>query len=86
MLSDGCDDAAGRIAALAKKRKNARLGHIERSEEIEEHYLHSSHLRNQSVFMQLFADTEAYASSGDVSSLDMLDLRNIASAQLNNLR
>jgi len=86
ILSDGCDDAAGRIAALAKKRKNARLGHIERSEEIEEHYLHSSHLRNQSVFMQLFADIEAYASSGDVSSLDMLDLRNIASAQLNNLR
>ncbi|MBR5902637.1 MAG: family 20 glycosylhydrolase [Clostridia bacterium] len=79
-------DAASEIKLLAAERKNARLQLMERIETLKEHYLHSSHLRNQSIFMQLFADIENYAAGGDVFALDFCDLRPIASARLNNLR
>ena len=82
------EEGKAEISRLAANRKNARLALIERAEEIKEHYLLSSHLRNQSVFMQLFADIESYVNTTDAPNirLDFTDLGPIASAQFRYLR
>ena len=61
---------------------------MERAEEIKESYLFSSHLRNQSIFMQIFADIEAYMTVTplDEIKLDLTDLTEIGSAEYKNLR
>ena len=57
-------------------------------EDFKEEYLHASHLRNQSIFMQIFADIEAYAKKtpAEEFTLDVCDLRNIASDMMNTMR
>ena len=76
------------IRDLAAQRKNTRLKLMERAEEIKESYLFSSHLRNQSIFMQIFADIEAYMTVTplDEIKLDLTDLTEIGSAEYKNLR
>ncbi len=80
--------SAAEIRNLAAQRKNARLKLMERAEEIKESYLFSSHLRNQSIFMQIFADIEAYLTNTPFEqvSLDFTDLTDIGSAEYKNLR
>ena len=79
---------AAEIRELAAQRKNTRLKLMERAEEIKESYLFSSHLRNQSIFMQIFADIEAYMTVTplDEIKLDLTDLTEIGSAEYKNLR
>jgi len=49
-----------KIQAMAKARKEARLSLMILFEETKEEFLKASHLRNHSIFMQYFADLEAY--------------------------
>ena len=76
------------IVRLATERKNARLTLMLEMENIKEAYLIPSHLRNQSIYMQIFSDIEYYAktTSPDDLMLDMTDLRNIGSDTFYNLR
>ena len=73
--------AARKVAAIAAARKKSRLALMAEMEDFKEEYLHASHLRNQSVYMQIFADIEAYVTKNPegVYTLDVCDLRGIAS-------
>lgn len=77
-----------RIAEIAKNRKLVRLSLLEEMEEFKEEHLHASHLRNQSIYMQLFADIEDYASNTADADfmLDVCDMRPIASKAFYDLR
>lgn len=74
------------VAALASERKNARLSLMLKIESVKEAFLMPSHLRNQSIFMQLFADIEAYANKASDMKIDVRDLRNLASDAFMSLR
>ncbi|MBE6965485.1 MAG: hypothetical protein E7441_05560 [Ruminococcaceae bacterium] len=76
------------IAEISEKRKKERLSLMARIETIKEDFLIPSHLRNQSIFMQFFADIEAYANntSDEDFNLDVKDLRKTASTAFWNLR
>jgi hypothetical protein len=79
---------AEEIKNLAAERKAARLALMKTAEEIKESYLLPSHMRNQSIFMQIFADIENYIANTSVDklNLDFTDLTNIASGEFKNLR
>ena len=72
-------DAQEKVAAIAKERRLERYALIAEMEDFKEEYLHASHLRNQSIFMQLFTDIENYASttSTEEFELDVTDMRKI---------
>ena len=59
-----------------------------RIETVKEAFLIPSHLRNQTIFMQLFADIESYV--GEIEpeklELDVCDLREIGSKAFYKLR
>ena len=76
------------IAAMAKLRKETRLSLMLRFEEVKEDFLLPSHLRNQTIYMQIVADLEAYANTCDPEKLelDMQDLRPIGSPAFYKLR
>lgn len=76
------------IKNLAAERKNDRIRLMAKAEEIKESYLLSSHMRNQSIFMQIFADIEAYLTNTPFEQveLDFTDLSPIGSAEYKNLR
>ncbi len=76
------------IAELAAKRKKERLMLMSRIESVKEAFLVPSHLRNQSIHMQIFADIEAYANTAKPQEfeLDVRDLRKIGSPAFWNLR
>ncbi len=80
--------SAKKIAEMAKERKLKRLGLIREMESFKEEYLHASHLRNQSIFMQMFADIEAYANTTAPKDfrLDVTDMARIGSKTFFNLR
>jgi hypothetical protein len=82
------NDAQAKIAVIAKERKLERYALIAEMEDFKEEYLHASHLRNQSLFMQVFADIEAYAKKTpkEEFTLDVTDLRPIASEMMNIMR
>jgi hypothetical protein len=61
IVKSGDKDANKKVAKIAADRRKNRLELIAEMEDFKEEYLHASHLRNQSIFMQLFADIEAYA-------------------------
>ena len=89
LVNDGTEsDAQAKIAAIAKERKLERYALISEMEDFKEEYLHASHLRNQSIFMQLFADIENYAETTPAESfkLDVCDMRSIGSKAFYNLR
>ena len=80
--------ARKRVAAMAAARRESRLALMAEMEDFKEEYLHASHLRNQSVYMQIFADIEAYAKGCTDTdfALDVCDLRGIASGIMDILR
>lgn len=80
--------AQKKIAKIAAERKINRIELIAEMEDFKEEYLHASHLRNQSIFMQTFADIEAYANKTPAKDfkLDVLDMREIGSKTFYNLR
>ena len=57
-------------------------------EQVKEAYLMASHMRNQTIFMQMFADIEAYANATAPENLDLnvLDMRGIGSKTFYGLR
>ncbi len=77
-----------RIAAIAAERKTARFELMLRIENVKEAFLIPSHLRNQTIFMQAFADIEAYVNrtSPEKLELDICDLRDIGSRAFYKLR
>ena len=88
LIKSGDKDAQKKIAKLAEKRRKCRLELLSEMEDFKEEYLHASHLRNQSLFMQVFADIEAYAkrTPAEEFTLDVTDLRPIASEMMNIMR
>ena len=88
IVKSGDTDAPKKIAKIAATRRRLRLELLTEMEEFKEEYLHASHLRNQSIFMQVFADIEAYAKNtpAEEFALDVTDLRPIASDMMNILR
>ena len=88
IVKSGDKDAAKKVAKIASIRRKCRLELLAEMEDFKEEYLHASHLRNQSLFMQVFADIEAYAKStpAEEFTLDVCDLRNIASNMMNIMR
>ncbi len=88
IVKSGDKDAAKKVAKIASVRRKCRLELLAEMEDFKEEYLHASHLRNQSIFMQLFADIEAYAKTApkEEFTLNICDLRNIASDMMNNMR
>lgn len=81
-------DAKKKVIRIASARRRCRLELLCEMEDFKEEYLHASHLRNQSLHMQVFADIEAYAKStpDEEFTLDVTDLRNIASDMMNVMR
>ncbi|MBQ6697936.1 MAG: family 20 glycosylhydrolase [Oscillospiraceae bacterium] len=79
---------AAEISSIAAARKNSRLELMLEMECVKESYLTPSHLRNQSIYMQIFSDIEAYVSNTPDNELqfDIRDLRNIGSPAFYNLR
>ena len=77
-----------RVGGLAKARKQARLEHMMLLEKVKEEYLWASHMRNQSIFMQMFADIESYVNSTEPEKLDLnlLDMRGVGSKAFYGLR
>ncbi|MBE6912204.1 MAG: hypothetical protein E7473_06745 [Ruminococcaceae bacterium] len=77
-----------KVATIAKERKEARLSLMLAFERTKEEFLLPSHLRNQSIFMQLFADIENYAVKTEPLNLDlnMCDLSGIGSKNFFALR
>ena len=77
-----------RIAEIAKERKLTRYELMAEMEDFKEEYLHASHLRNQSIFMQFFSDLEDYAENTPTSDfkLDVCDMRGFASKAFYDLR
>ena len=88
IVKSGAADAARRVERIAAARKASRLALIAEMEDFKEEYLHASHLRNQSIYMQVFADIEAYArrTPAEEFTLDVCDLRGIASGIMDVLR
>jgi len=88
IVKSGDKDAAKKVGKIASARRKCRLELLAEMEDFKEEYLHASHLRNQSLFMQVFADIEAYCHKApkDEFTLDVTDLRNIASEMMNIMR
>lgn len=80
--------AAKKVVAIAAARRRNRLALMAEMEDFKEEYLHASHLRNQSIYLQIFADIEAFVTKNPegVYTLDVCDLRGIASEISNILR
>ena len=88
IVKSGDNDAAKKVKKIASARRLNRLDLLAEMEDFKEEHLHASHLRNQSLFMQVFADIEAYANKTpkEEFTLDVTDLRNIASDMMNTMR
>ena len=76
------------VSEIAGKRKQARIENMLLLEQVKEAYLMASHMRNQTIFMQMFADIEAYANATAPENLDLnvLDMRGIGSKTFYGLR
>ena len=81
-------DNVGKMADLARNRKLARLALMDEFEQTKEAYLAPSHLRNQSIYMQFFADLEGYlrATEPENIRLDFADFSSFASEAFKKLR
>ena len=88
IVKSGDKDARKKVLKIATARRKCRLELLCEMESFKEEYLHASHLRNQSLFMQVFADIEAYCkkTSDDEFTLNVCDLRPIASDMMNIMR
>ncbi len=83
-----CPYKYDKIKKLAGERKLARLSLMAQMERTKEEFLFASHLRNQSISMQFFADLEGYLADTDPSeiSLDFTDMHEIESQAFRALR
>ncbi|NLB43339.1 MAG: hypothetical protein GX815_14020 [Clostridiales bacterium] len=83
-----CNCVIEEIKCLALERKLARLALMTRLEETKEEFLMSSHMRNQSKFMQFFADLEGYLANTKAEDvkLDFYDMRYLESEAFKKLR
>ena len=83
-----CAKRAAKMACIAGERKLARLALMDAFERTKEDFLAPSHLRNHSIYMQFFADLEAYLNntSPEDIKLDFADFSNIASEAFWKLR
>ena len=83
-----CCGKASAMARIAASRKNARLVLMDRFERTKEEFLFASHLRNHSIYMQFFADLEAYLPNTPAEdiTLDFTDFSAIGSEQFFKLR
>ena len=71
-----------KIAPIAKARKEARLALMTMCEDVKEVWVQrGAMMRNQSVFMQIFADIENYINSTDKPKLDLMDITPIMSKE-----
>ena len=79
---------AARIRDLAGERKEARLRLMALLERTKEPFLLASHMRNQAIFMQYFADLESYLARVNLAEikLDFFDNTHFASQAFWNLR
>ncbi len=70
-----------KIQSMAKARKDARLALMLLFEDTKEEFLKASHMRNHSIFMQYFADLEAYLANTPCEDikLDFTDNTHFAS-------
>ena len=83
-----CKSKIEKIKEIALQRKLARLVLMTRLEKTKEKFLLASHMRNQTIFMQFFADLEGYLANTkpeDVK-LDFLDMRYLESEAFKKLR
>ncbi|NLZ36519.1 MAG: family 20 glycosylhydrolase [Clostridiales bacterium] len=90
LYGDGklCKDKKTMLAEIAGARRLARLSLMERFENVKEDFLRPGHMRNHTIFMQFFADLEAYllrTEAGDVR-LNFEDFSPIASEAFWKLR
>lgn len=74
------------IKNLAGQRKVARLSLMSYLEQVKEEFLLASHMRNQSIFMQFFADLEGYIANNPDGKLDFYDMRYLESDAFKSLR
>jgi len=88
LAKSGCPCALKKIQEMAKERKEARLSLLLLLEETKEEFLLPSHMRNQTISMQYFADLEAYLANTPAEDvkLDFTDNTHFASAAFWNLR
>ena len=79
---------AAKIRDLARNRKHARLTLMVLLERTKEPFLLASHMRNQTIFMQYFADLESYLANQAPNEikLDFFDNTHFASQAFWNLR
>lgn len=76
-----------KIAPIARARQKARLSLMERCEKTKELFVQrGATMRNQSIFMQTFADIAAYIENTDEPKLDLMDITAITSPELWNIR
>ena len=83
-----CPVKLTRIRAMAGERRRARLALMTRLEQTKEPFLMASHMRNQSIFMQFFADLEGYlaVTPPEQVRLDFFDMRYLESEAFRKLR
>ncbi len=83
IIESGDKNARVKIMKLAEKRKLNRLDAMAVQEAVTEKFLSYDELKNQSVYMQLFADIEAYArrTTSKTFALNLHDTDNITSEQ-----
>ena len=76
------------MADIAGERKLARLELMDEFERTKEEFLAPSHLRNHSIYMQFFADLEAYLrnTAPEDISVDFTDFGKIGSEAFRKLR
>ncbi len=79
-VTAGAANASQCVAQIAGKRKQERLALMDKIENVKEVYLIPCQLRNQSIFMQLFADIEAFAAKtgAGTPAIDVCNLKNLA--------
>jgi hypothetical protein len=79
-LTQGGDQK--KIAPIARERQQARLALMEHCEQTKEDWVcKAATMRNQSVFMQVFADIAAYIENTDKPQLDLLKIKPICSKE-----
>ncbi len=76
-------NARVKIMKIAEKRKLARIDAMAKQEAIQDHFLIPGCLQNQSVYMELFANIEAYArrTTNKTFALDLHDTDDITTEQ-----
>lgn len=80
-MNGKCEKRKAQLQCMARERKEARLSLMLLFEDTKEEFLKASHMRNHSIFMQYFADLEAYLANTALADvvLDFADNTHFAS-------